>query len=94
MPEKVDLSVQRKKSPTVKSGNNTISTSGESSYSDDRGSVGSLNSIQFAADKSKKASGIAQLSSMADNYLFGSANYNSSGNNQQYKPFEFITASS
>ena len=55
MPEKVDLSVQRKKSPTVKSGNNTISTSGESSYSDDRGSVGSLNSIQFAADKSKKA---------------------------------------
>ncbi len=83
MPEKVDLAAQRKKNPIVKSGNNTISTSGESSYSDERVSAGSLNSIQFAADKSKKASGIAQLSSMADNYSLGSRNNNSSGNNQQ-----------
>jgi len=83
LPEKVDLAAQRKKNPIVKSGNNTISTSGESSYSDERVSAGSLNSIQFAADKSKKASGIAQLSSMADNYSLGSRNNNSSGNNQQ-----------
>ena len=83
MPEKVDQAAQRKKNPIVKSGNNTISTSSESSYSDDRVSAGSLNNIQFVEDSSKKASGIAQLSSMADNYLFGSANYNSSGSNQQ-----------
>ena len=63
-----------KKSKPVKSGNKPISTPGESSYSDNRTGVGSLNNIQLAADSSKKAAGITQLSSMADDYVKRPAN--------------------
>ena len=66
--------VKSKKSQPVKSGNKPISTPGESSYSDNRTGVGSLNNIQLAADSSKKAAGIAQLSSMADDYVKRPAN--------------------